>query len=226
MFNRFKIAAEALFKAGMNDTHSGNISIRDREQIIITSRQSITSNLSEIDLITVPLEGDNDITSIASRDLPVHRAIYKNTDSKAVIHAHPPFLTVLSLTENKILPQDVKGQQLFPQGLSVIKIRQGASMEEIEKMTVGMLGACPGAVVLKGYGCFVYANSIEEALELTSALEMSSKIWFSIKLLFQKQSLSESRTNQYDPRKRSAIPPSIGVMGRRTGRYGSRDMKR
>jgi L-fuculose-phosphate aldolase len=224
VFKRFETAAKILFQSGMNDSHSGNISSKEKDGIFITSRFAITSQLKEQDLLLVDLEKAGESDGLASRDILIHREIYRNTPAKAVIHAHLPSAMALSITENKILPQDVKGQALFPQGLQIIKPRPGAEKDELARMIVPCLGNHSGAAVIKGYGVFVWAGSVEEALEFTTALEMSSKVWLSTKLIPQKTS-HESRSaghmqgqrSSFDHRKRTAIPPGIGVMDRRSG---------
>lgn len=232
MFERFKKAGELLFASGCNDSHSGNISTRQGGSLIITSRLAMLSGLNKEDLLEVPLEGTSPSDAIASRDLPVHRAIYSGSGHLAVIHAHLPNALALCITENKILPQDSKGQIFFPQGISIIKPRQITDQGEILRSVMSSaLGAKPFAAVIKGYGVFAAASTIEEALEVMTSLEMSSKIWLASKLVGARQpqpshssSSSHSSSNRYDQRKRSAIPPGIGVMGRRTGGYSRRGM--
>lgn len=229
MFERFKKAGETLFASGCNDSHSGNISVRQDGKLVITSRLAMLSSLNKEDLVEVSIDGSAPSDSIASRDLPVHRAIYSGSKNLAVIHAHLPNVLALCVTENKILPQDAKGQAFFPQGLSIIKPRQISDAEEILKLIISSsLNANPYAAVIKGYGVFAAAASIEEALEVITSLELSSKVWLASKLVGarapQPSHPSNSSPNRFDQRKRSAIPPGIGVMGRRTGGYNRRGM--
>lgn len=232
MFERFKKAGEALFVSGCNDSHSGNISTRQDGKLIITSRLAMLSGLNKEDLLEVSLDGSSPSDSIASRDLPLHRAIYNGSKNLAVIHAHLPSALALCVTENKILPQDSKGQALFPQGLSIIKPRQISDMEEILRLIMSSsLNTDPYAAVIKGYGVFAAASSIEKALEVMTSIELSSKIWLASKLVGARQpqpshspNSSHSSSGRFDQRKRSAIPPGIGVMGRRTGGYNRRGM--
>ncbi|MFA5104083.1 MAG: class II aldolase/adducin family protein [Candidatus Margulisiibacteriota bacterium] len=232
MFERFKKAGEILFAAGCNDSHSGNISMRQDGKLIITSRLAMLSSLNKEDLVEAAVEGTSPTDGISSRDLPIHRAIYAGSKNLAVIHAHLPNALALCVTENKILPQDAKGQIFFPQGLSIIKPRQMSDAEEILKLIMSSsLNSIPYAAVIKGYGVFAAASSIELALEVITSLELSSKVWLASKLVGARQTQpspsansSHSSANRYDQRKRSAIPPGIGVMGRRTGGYNRRGM--
>jgi len=228
MFERFKKAGEILFASGCNDSHSGNMSVRDGDGIMITSRLSMPSRLNKEDILAVRIDAGGPEDDLASRDLEFHRLIYKNSKNQAVIHAHLPNVLALCVTENKILPQDTKGQYFFPQGITILKPRQISDKDEIARLMSSSLSSSPFVAVIKGYGVFVAAGSLEEALEIMTCLEQSSKIWLASKLVGVKQtqpthSSQPSNNNRYDHnRKRSAIPPGIGVMGRRTGGYNRR----
>lgn len=229
MFEKFRMAGEKLFLSGCNDSHSGNISVKEGTGILITGRSAMLSCLKENDIVRVELEEGGQNDARASRDLAVHRFIYKTKGALSVIHAHPPNIMALCITENKILPQDVKGQALFHQGISILKGKQGADSDEISRQIMSALSEATNIIVAKGYGIFAFGSSLEEALEIATAVELSSKIWLLSKLVPQKQAQSYSNSqgqNRYDQRKRSAIPPGIGVMDRRTGGYGRRDIKR
>ncbi len=219
MQETFKTAGKILFDGGMNDSHSGNASIKDGDKIVITSRKAMFSMLKDTDLVETglePVSSDAD----ASRDLDVHRAIYKNIGAKAILHAHPAYAMSLCLTENKILPQDQKTQGFFPQGVSIVKLRPGFDRAEFIRLVVPMISTFPGIVMVKGYGSFAVAGSLEEALELTTSLEMTSKAWLYSKLVSPRplpMSNQHQSSRPFEPRKRTAIPPGIGVMGSRSG---------
>lgn len=227
MFEDFKKAGQLLFARGINDTHSGNISARDGDKIIITSRMALTCDLKQQDIVECP---GGESAPLASRDLAIHKAIYDNTKAAAIIHAHCPSALALCVTENKILPQDAKGQAFFPSGITILKPRVLSDRDEITKLILPMMNSVPCAVMVKGYGSFVCALSVMEALEMTTALELSSKIWLDSKLVGARQAQPAQHQQQhhssYDKQKRSALPPAIGVMGRRTGVFSRRDMKR
>ena len=139
MFQEFRSAGEKLFLSGVNDTHSGNMSFRDGEKIFITAKNAMLSSLKEGDIIKVGLEEEYSTDSSASGDLLIHRLIYKITKSGAIIHAHPPNALALCVTENRILPQDFKGQSLFPSGVGIIKTKLGASIDEISQQVASAL---------------------------------------------------------------------------------------
>lgn len=230
MFETFKTVGELLFLCGCNDSHSGNISIRNGDEILITKRTSMLSKLNKDDLIELSLTKESKQDELASRDLKIHREIYSSSSNMAIIHAHLPNVMALCITENKILPQDLKGQIFFPQGISIIKPKQLNDYNELVNLIKNSsLTSEPYVAVIRGYGVFIGAKTLFDALEVITSLEQSAKIWLLSKLVGGVQSITSQQSGatsnnqtRFDQRKRSAIPPGIGVMGRRTGGYSRR----
>ena len=112
MFEQFQRIGRLLFQEGLIYSHGGNLSILEGNKIFITRRDAMLGELKEGDLIEVGIEpGEND--KLASRELPTHRAVYKQTGAKAIIHAHPAHAIAISITDNRVVPQDAEGIFLF-----------------------------------------------------------------------------------------------------------------
>ncbi len=221
MFERFKAIGSALFLLGMNDPKSGNISIRQEADLRITKRNCWLSDLKDYDLVDVPVLEESEKDQEASVDLPVHRAIYQAGTCGAVIHAHSPYVCALSITENKIMLPDTKGSMIFQNGVPIVRLRQGISTEEAARSISSNFSSGYKAAAVKGHGFFVAAATLEEAYEWAVCLENSAKIIAVSKMIPDKQALQhQPQSRPYEHRKRSAIPPSIGVMDRRTVSYG------
>lgn len=105
ILSQFQTVGRDLFSRGLVSSHTGNLSIRLRDRIIITRRGSMLNCLEEHDLIETGVSRNNRSTPWASTDLAVHRAIYRETQALAVVHAHPPHATALSLIETEIAPR-------------------------------------------------------------------------------------------------------------------------
>ncbi len=207
MIEQFKFIGKKLFEEGLITSHGGNLSVRENDKIIITKRDAMLSELKEEDLIEVPLEGAYDQS--ASLDVPIHRAIYANTDAKAIVHAHPPYGVALSMSEEKIVPQDVDGKNAL-KNIPVIRVRDLNSNDEIIKFLAPAVKAGYSGCLVRGHGSYAAGQSLEDAYKLTSILEFSSKIV----LLSKGPAVQETKREERKPHYRSAIPPSIGVMDR------------
>jgi len=106
---QFQAVGRALFTQGLVSSHSGNLSIRLGDRLIITRRGSMLGCLQEADLIETGISKNDRSTPLASDELAVHRAIYQETPAQAIVHAHPSHAVALSLVDEKIAPSDTEG---------------------------------------------------------------------------------------------------------------------
>ena len=212
MLDEFKRIGRFLFQEGLVDSHGGNMSMRQGDMIFITRKDAMLGDLREGDIIEVKMSaGEND--GKASRELPTHRAIYGKSDVRAIVHAHGANTIAISLTDNKIIPQDTEGLYLY-KAAAIVRVREGAGFEENARLLPTFLSAESRVAVLRGHGSFAIGESLEEAYKLTSSLENSCKVIVAVR-----SSGAAARPFIKKDRdvRRSAIPPGIGVMDR--GRY-------
>ncbi len=174
ILSQFQTVGRDLFTKGLVSSHSGNLSIRLGERIIITRRNSGLGYLQEHDLIETGVNRNSRATPLASIKLAVHRAIYRETQAAAIVHAHPPHAIALSLAETEIVPSNAEGlaglgsgpvggwhMEAKPGGLADI-IAQALKQRRI--------------ILVHGHGSFAIGQLLEEAYNLTTALEESCHI--------------------------------------------------
>ena len=226
VFEEIKQAGGDLFVAGLVDSGSGSISVRQGDRILMTRLNAPLAHLSESDVIDLPLEGTADNDQSAARELPVHRAIYKETDFKALIFSNPPFGIALSgSTDNKIMPPDMKGQAVLKsipvvRAKAIMPGREQIGVEELTKFLPPVYRSGYVVALVKDYGCFAVGENVAEALRFTTCVEASCKIIAVSKMVSAQSEKSHRRNDQpSQPQRRSAIPPSIGVMDRSRGGY-------
>jgi L-fuculose-phosphate aldolase len=212
-FEEFNIAGSDLYARGLVDTRSGNMSIRVGSKIYITRRNSMLGHLKEADIVEVQLEGPGEGDSSASRELPVHRAIYRETSFNAIVHAHPPYGTALSLvTENKIAPLDSEGQ-LILRGIPIVRTKEKIASEEAAKLLPPIFKSNYPVAIIREHGSFAVGADLYEALYHTTCMECSCKI-IAINKAMSKPEVKREVEREH---RRSAIPPGIGVMDRTRG---------
>ena len=169
MLSQFQTVGRDLFTRGLVSSNSGNISIRLGDRIFITRRGAMLGCLQEQDLIETGVSKNSRATPLASTELPVHRAIYHETQALAIVHAHPPHAVALSLTKKQITPDKAEefsliskipvlgwDKEVKPTGLSDI-IPQALKENKI--------------ILVHGHGSFAIGQLLEEAYNLTTALE-------------------------------------------------------
>lgn len=176
MYKEFRDIGRDLFLQGVNDSHSGNMSVRLGDNLVITRRGSMLGRLKESDLIETGLYKDDSRTAFASTEINVHRSIYKNTSAQAIVHAHPVYAIALSLLVDEIIPIDSEGQYLFDK-IPVLSFEQTIGSDEVARVLPDYLNEYK-IVVVRGHGSFATGQVIEEAYKWTSSLENLCKIIF------------------------------------------------
>ena len=174
ILSQFQTVGHDLFTRGLVSSHSGNLSIRLGDRIIITRRGSMLNCLQEHDLIETGISKNSRSTPLASPELPVHRAIYRETQALAIVHVHPPHSIALSLTETEIVPTGVEGLSVMgtvpvvdwnaevkPRGLADI-IAKALKQNRI--------------IMVRGHGSFAIGQLLEEAYNFTMALEQNCQV--------------------------------------------------
>lgn len=213
MLEEFQRIGRLLFQEGLVDSHGGNISVLSGDKIFITHKDAMLGELKEGDIIEVGLEpGEND--KLASRELISHRAVYKKGNAKAIVHAHPAYAIAISITDNKVVPQDAEGNFLF-KSASIVRVRDSIGSEETARLLPSFLNGGNVVAMVKGHGSFAIGQNLEEAYKYTSALENSCKIIIAVRASGGRPAPRKERTER-----KQAIPPGIGVMDR--SRYRKR----
>ena len=174
ILSQFQTVGHDLFTRGLVSSHSGNLSIRLGERMIITRRGSRLGCLEEHDLIETGINKNDRNTPLASIELAVHRAIYQQTSASAIVHAHSPHAVALSLAETKIVPSDAEGLSIVGQ-VPVLgwhkKVILGGQADTIAQA----LRQCR-IVMVHGHGSFAVGQLLEEAHNWTATLEESCRV--------------------------------------------------
>jgi len=172
MFEQFKEIGRDIFLRGLISSHAGNMSTRVVDRIYITRRASMLGKLRQQDVIELDLNQDNSQVLNASTELVVHTAIYKNTSALAIIHAHPPYATLLSMLKDEIVPVDSEGTYFFKR-IPVVTPVKTIGSEEAAQLVSEQLKEHK-IVLVRGHGSFARGDMLEEAFMYTSSLESSA----------------------------------------------------
>ena len=171
-FSMLQDIGRDLFLRGLMSSHAGNMSVRVGQTIHITRRGSMLGRLRREDMIDVDLEKTDAHVLLASSELVVHRAVYRHTSALALIHAHPPYATLLSMMQDEIIPIDSEGSYLFKK-VPVIAVEKTIGSEEATSIVSKALQDYK-VVMMRDHGSFARGDIPEEAYMFTSSLEASS----------------------------------------------------
>lgn len=172
MFEQFKEIGRDIFLRGLISSHAGNMSTRVVNRIYITRTSSMLGKLRQQDLIELELGQDKNDVPLASSELIVHTAIYQKTNALSIVHAHPPYATLLSMVQDEIVPIDAEGKYMFTK-IPVVTPRQAIGSDESARFVSAALQNFK-IVLVRGHGSFARGETLEEAFMYTSSLESSS----------------------------------------------------
>ena len=181
MLTQFQSVGRDLFVRGIVASHTGNLSIRLRNRIIITRRGAMLGGLEEHDLIETGVSKNDRSTPLASSELVVHRAIYQLTPAQAIIHAHPPHAVALSLTATEIVPNCEESLNV----VGPVPVLGWDTMVKPGELAETIADALNErrVVVVRGHGSFAVGQLLEDAYNCTTMLEESSQILCLLKSL-------------------------------------------
>ena len=174
MLKDFQLVGRDLFLTGLNNSHSGNLSVRCADRMVITRKGAMLGCLEEKDLIETALGGNDSNTHLASTEINVHRAIFQNTAALAIVHAHPVYSVGLSFLADEIIPADAEGAYLLDK-TPVLDAKFAIGSPEVEEKLPALLKKHKIAVV-RGHGTFAAGHTLEEAYHWTSCLENVCRI--------------------------------------------------
>ncbi|MFA7074221.1 MAG: class II aldolase/adducin family protein [Endomicrobiaceae bacterium] len=174
IINEIMKFGKILYEQGLNHSHSGNISVRTGDSILIKKHGVMLAYLTEKDIVSVNLNDDIKDKE-ASVEVAVHRSIYlSNPDIKAVAHAHTIYATVLSLSNDFIEPVDSEGSLYLPK-VPVLSCDETICSSEVAAKIPELILKYKAAFV-KGHGAFAGGKTLGEACLYLSVIESASKI--------------------------------------------------
>ena len=155
---------------------NGHMSCRrpGTDHVLINSGKSVRSALTADDIIAIdmdgrPLEGD----VVPPMEFHIHTEIYRRRpDVHAVVHTHPVWSTLFSMTGNAVLPVTMQAAVMGP-------VRTFAKTASINRKALGEeLAAALGGdrvVMLKSHGAVIAGADIVEAFVLAIYLEETAR---------------------------------------------------
>lgn len=164
---------------GINDSHSGNMSVRNGDWIWITPTGACADTLEAADLVECHIDGR--CGDRASLDAPLHIEVYRhNPKAQAVIHSHGAHTVAMTMDGADFVPPDFEGQLYFPR-VPVVTIPYDNYVAEAPAKVAALLAGYR-VMVVRGHGVYACAESLNLAYKWTCSLELSAKTAFIARL--------------------------------------------
>jgi L-fuculose-phosphate aldolase len=153
-------------------SHTGSLSARQDDKMVITRRGAMLGRLTPEDLIEVEIEGD--CPEEAAEDAVVHQAVYRATDAQAVVYALPPYTSALALIEDRLSPASRDGADNLGSAPVLISQRNIDSPDVAQ--LIGRTLRESRIAALRGSGVFARGSDIFDAFHMVSLLEEMCKV--------------------------------------------------
>jgi L-fuculose-phosphate aldolase len=174
LFLTFQQIGADLFAGNLASATSGNYSARVKDGLYITRSGAQKARLSPEDLLLLPLEPDPEKDRAASVERIIHRAVYRETDATAVVHAHPRHAIALSYHLDKIVPIDLEGLYYFPY-IPVVAPKTASATEEAAEAVANALKD-HHACVVRGHGAFIKGTEKAPEVALLKAYSLMTSL--------------------------------------------------
>ncbi|MEU9898382.1 class II aldolase/adducin family protein [Streptomyces phaeochromogenes] len=154
---------------------SGNVSVRVDDTVLVTPSGVPYDRLAPGDLCGVSLDGRQVLGSLVpTSELPMHLAVYRATDARAVVHTHAVHATAVSTLVTELPLIHYMAAALG----GPVRVAPYATYGT-EKLAENMLQALRDrtACLLQNHGTLTYGASLPQAYDRTAQLEWMCRVW-------------------------------------------------
>ena len=165
-----------LFERRLISGWGGNLSWRiGKHDFFITGQHAPLGFLTPQDFVRVDQNGKPiKKNQRPSSETPLHTAVYAGTDTRVIVHVHPPMVLAFSLNHDHFAPVSFEEKYtigevpIVPQDTPTVT-RPERVVEELKYRQV---------VILKGHGTVAIGKDFQEAFLLTDLLEEAVRCQF------------------------------------------------
>ncbi len=154
---------------------SGNVSARVGDLVLVTPSGVRYERLGDADLVAVGLDGEQRIGTLRpTSELPMHLALYRTTDARAVVHTHAVHATAVSTLVDELPAVHYMCAALG----GAVRVAKYATYgtDELARHMLAALRDRTGCL-LRNHGTVVYAGTLETAYDNTAQLEWMCRVW-------------------------------------------------
>ncbi|MFI8432179.1 class II aldolase/adducin family protein [Streptomyces sp. NPDC079020] len=154
---------------------SGNVSARVGGTVLVTPSGVPYDRLGPTDVVGVDLEGRRVLGDLApTSELPLHLAVYRNSDAAAVVHTHAVHATAVSTLVEEVPLVHYAAAMLGGPVRTAPYARYGT--RELADNMLAALRDRTGCL-LRNHGTVTYGDSLDQAYDRTAQLEWLCRLW-------------------------------------------------
>lgn len=154
---------------------SGNVSLRVGDTVLVTPSGVPYDRLTPDDVTGVDLDGRQVLgTLVPTSELPMHLAVHRTTDARAVVHTHAVHATAVSTLVTE-LPAIHYMTEALGGPVRVAPYATYGSDELAENMLQALTDR--SACLLQNHGTMAYGATLDQAYDRTAQLEWMCRLW-------------------------------------------------
>lgn len=154
---------------------SGNVSARVGDVVLVTPSGVPYDRLGPADAVGVDLDGRQVLGDLApTSELPLHLAVYRDSDAAAVVHTHAVHATAVSTLVAEVPLIHYAAAMMGGPVRTAAYARYG-TQELADHMLTALRGRT--GCLLRNHGTVTYGNTLDEAYDRTAQLEWMCRLW-------------------------------------------------
>ncbi|MFJ4696330.1 class II aldolase/adducin family protein [Streptomyces sp. NPDC088766] len=154
---------------------SGNVSVRVGDLVLVTPSGVPYDRLTPDDVTGVDLDGRQVLGTLTpTSELPMHLAVHRTTDARAVVHTHAVHATAVST-----LVTELPSVHYMTAALGgPVRVAPYATYGT-EELARNLLHALTDrtACLLQNHGTLTYGTTLDQAYDRTAQLEWMCRLW-------------------------------------------------
>ncbi|MFR0356560.1 class II aldolase/adducin family protein [Streptomyces sediminimaris] len=154
---------------------SGNVSVRVGDTVLVTPSGVPYDRLTPDDVTGVGLDGRQVLgTLVPTSELPMHLAVFRTTDARAVVHTHAVHATAVST----LVPELPVIHYMTAALGGPVRVAPYATYGS-EELAENMLRALDGRTgcLLQNHGTLTHGATLDRAYDRTAQLEWMCRLW-------------------------------------------------
>ncbi|GAA4798098.1 class II aldolase/adducin family protein [Streptomyces ziwulingensis] len=154
---------------------SGNVSVRVGDTVLVTPSGVPYDRLTPADVTGVGLDGRQLLgTLVPTSELPMHLAVYRATDARAVVHTHAVHATAVST----LVPELPLVHYMAAALGGPVRVAPYAAYgtDELAGHVLRALEDRSGCL-LRNHGTLTHGSSLDQAYDRTAQLDWMCRLW-------------------------------------------------
>ncbi len=188
-----------LYRQGLTTTSGGNISVRlDDGSVLLTASQHDKGRLRAEDVGVLDMDGRNLTPALRpSIESGMHLAVYRaRPDARAVVHAHPPFVSAFCASAERISTHLVAESYAILGELSYAPYHPMGTPALAE--AVAAAASSSVCILMANHGALTIGTTLLEAFDRLEVLEAAARLTLYTRLLGAPRPLNAADLAQLD----------------------------